>query len=168
MLHETAPMPERKSIQASIPRVLTWIMAGLIGLSSFTYTYAEPPLRLTDATFTDEVVNRQPRNRLSSFSLGERGSQARLWFWFRVRCGDGCQDGATLRPRVRIFVKWAHHEDGKFIVKRTVPLTVEGLAWRTWAYKQNLQPGTWRVAIFTEQGPICLGDQCDFTVEVRR
>lgn len=152
-------------------RTILWVVWGtalVIGLSPLSYGSAEPLLRLTDAAFTDGVVNRQPRNRLTSFSMGEQGRQARLWFWFRIRCGDICGEDSMPQPKIPIFVKWAHRQDGKFIVKRTVPLTVKGSAWRTWAYKQNLEPGTWRVAVFAEHGPLCLGDQCVFTVEVKQ
>ena len=158
------------TVIANIMRPPRWMLpaiaATLLSLSFIPYTSGESPFMLTDATFTDDVVNRQPHNRLKTFNIGTRGAHARLWFWFRVNCGEACLEETGTRPSTRIWVKWAYDEDGVFMVKRTVPLTVHGPNWRTWAYKRNLRPGTWRVAIFSEQGPLCLGAQCDFSVEV--
>lgn len=141
-------------------------LAVLLTLGSVPIADAVSPLELTDATFTDDVVNREPNQRLSSFSLRDRGDDARLWFWFRVHCGNACHDTVVRNPQIPIYVKWAYHQDGKYIVKRTVPLKVQGSNWRTWAYKQNLSPGTWLVAVFGEEGVVCLGSQCEFTVQV--
>ena len=67
---------------------------------------------------------------------------------------------------IPIYVKWAHREGDTFVVRDTIPLTVRGVQWRAWTYKEHLTPGTWRVAVFTEEGPVCLNDQCEFTVQV--
>lgn len=146
--------------------IVSWLIAGLVIVQAPSDSRAVSPLRLSDATFTEDVVNRQPSKRVTTFSLGEQGGDARLWFWFRVNCAGACLAGSTHNPRIPIFVKWAYHQDGKFIVKSTVPLRVQGDNWRTWAYKQNLTPGTWLVAVFSEEGVVCLDHQCDFTVEV--
>ena len=134
----------------------------------FHTALAESSLTLLDATFTDGVSNRQPQNRVTSFPLGEGNGQSRLWFWFKIQCTDLCQKDGELTPKVPIMVKWAYKEREMFVVKRTVRLTVESTSWRTWAYKQHLKPGTWQVVIFSEQGPVCLQDRCQFLVEVTK
>lgn len=126
---------------------------------------AEPPLSLTDATFTDRVEARQPGARLTSYNLPAE-TAPRLYFWFRLECGSACLEEPGATPEIPIYVKWAHEERDAFVVKDTIPLTVRGRQWRAWTYKENLEPGTWRVAIFTEEGPVCLEDQCQFTVQV--
>lgn len=132
----------------------------------FDATWAESSLTLLDATFTEGVSSRQPHNRVTSFPLAGRNGQSRLWFWFKIHCPDLCRDDGALSLKIPIMVKWAYKEQDMFVVKRTVRLTVENTNWRTWAYKQHLKPGTWRVVIFSDQGPICLKEQCHFEVEV--
>ena len=121
---------------------------------------------LLDAAFTDQVVDRQPARRLTTFTLGENPKQARLWFWVRIHCGDLCLDGGAASHKVRIMVKWAFQEGDRYLVHRTVPLTVESMTWRTWAYKENLKPGRWQVVVFNDHGPVCLDEQCEFHVDV--
>ncbi len=146
--------------------ILTCIIAGLGWGWGVPFTGAESPMKLLDATFTDEIVNREPRTRLTSFTLGEQPDRARLWFWFQVHCGELCLDGQNSGLKIPIMVKWAYEQDKMFVVKRTVPLTVESMTWRTWAYKENLKPGTWQVVIFSQEGPVCLEEQCEFMVQV--
>lgn len=124
-------------------------------------------LTMTDATFTDSVTGREPGDRLTSFTLGEEES-SRLWFWFRVECAEACIRESEVIPDIPIYVKWAHREGDTFVVRDTIPLRVQGLQWRAWTYKEHLAPGAWRVAVFTEEGPVCFQDQdqCEFTVHV--
>ncbi len=147
-------------------RTLSSLVAVVLTLGPAVSSEAGSRLKLTDATFTDDVVNLQPRKRLTSFSLGDRGRDARLWFWFRVQCGDVCRDEERHNPQIPIVVKWALQEEGKYIVKVTVPLKVQGANWRSWAYKRNLKPGKWLVAVFGDEGVLCLDNQCGFSVEV--
>ena len=124
-------------------------------------TQAGLPMTITDATFTDGVANRTPQMRVTAFSLGDQGNQARLWFWFLVSCGDPCQGGAA-----SITVRWSQKVGDQFAEQRAIPLTIQGPTWRTWAYKENLQPGTWKAEVISEQGPVCMSDKCEFTIEV--
>ena len=132
----------------------------------FHLAFAESSLTLLDATFADGVSNRQPQNRVTSFPLVGRNGQSRLWFWFKTHCTPPCRKDGALSSKIPLMVKWAYKEQDMFVVKQTVRLTVEHTNWRTWAYKQHLKPGTWQVVIFSDQGPVCLQDQCHFQVEV--
>lgn len=144
---------------------LLWVLCWAIGAAALAETGAQALLVLSDATFTDSVTDREPGERLTTFSLaGEE--PARLWFWFRVECQAACLPEPGVVPEVPIYVKWAVREGDTFVVKDTIPLTVRGLRWRAWTYKEHLQSGSWRVAVFTDEGPVCLEDQCQFTIEV--
>ena len=144
---------------------LTIMLLLLLGTDSRALASTEVPLTITDATFTDSVTAREPGDRLTSFTLGEEES-SRLWFWFRLECGDACLREPDAAPAIPIYVKWAHQEGDTFVVRDTIPLTVRGVQWRAWTYKEHLMPGAWRVAVFTEEGPVCFQDQCEFTVHV--
>lgn len=146
-------------------QILGIALSCLFGTAAGVAASTEAPLSITDATFTDSVTAREPGDRLTSFRLGEEES-SRLWFWFRVECGEGCIREPEVTTDIPIYVKWAHREGDTFVVRDTIPLTVQGVQWRAWTYKEHLVPGTWRVAVFTEEGPVCFHDQCEFTVHV--
>lgn len=148
-----------------VAQILGIVVLSLFGTAASVVASTDAPLSLTDATFTDSVTARQPGERLTSFALGEEES-SRLWFWFRVECGEACIREPEVTPDIPIYVKWAHREGGTFVVRDTIPLRVRGVQWRAWTYKEHLVPGTWRVAVFTEEGPVCFQDQCEFTVHV--
>lgn len=148
-----------------LTQILSIALLCLVGTAVNALASTDAPLTITDATFTDSVAAREPGDRLTSFTLGEEES-SRLWFWFRVECGDACIREPEVTPDIPIYVKWAHREGDTFVVRDTIPLTVRGVQWRAWTYKEHLTPGTWRVAVFTEEGPVCLHDKCEFTVQV--
>lgn len=148
-----------------LKQTLRILLPCLFGIATSAVASTDAPLSITDATFTDSVTAREPGDRLTSFTLG-KGESPRLWFWFRMECGEGCLREPGVAPDIPIYVKWAHREGDTFVVRDTIPLTVRGLQWRAWTYKEHLAPGTWRVAVFTEEGPVCFHEQCEFTVHV--
>lgn len=163
-------MMERKRRQRAKHTSPIFLLVGLCVLGALLNapaSDAESPMVLLDAAFTDQVLDREPGQRLTTFTLGANPTQARLWFWVRIHCGDLCLAGGAASPKVPIMVKWAFQEGDRYLVHRTVRLTVESMTWRTWAYKESLKPGRWRVVVFNDQGPVCLDEQCEFHVDVR-
>ena len=112
-----------------LTQILAIALLCLPGTAGSALASTDAPLTITDATFTDSVSAREPGDRLTSFTLGEEES-SRLWFWFRVECGDACIREPKVTPDIPIFVKWAHHEGDRFVVLDTIPLTVRGVQWR--------------------------------------
>lgn len=125
-------------------------------------------LHLEDVAFTQRVVNRQPADRLTSFAMGNTGSTARLYFWLMAGCADQCLDHLQSDEKIPVTLYWYLDTGPIPILKDRIPLTVEGTEWRTWGFKENLKPGTWRVEVRSEDVKLCRLDKaCLFTIEVK-
>jgi len=128
---------------------------------------AEHGLTLADATFTTGVSNRQPDDRIMSFSITARSRGTLLWFWFQARCSGLCLDQLAREQRLPLDVYWYFDTGGDLIGEPPVQLAIEGPEWRTWTNKEHLRPGTWRIVVWFENERLCLSDEtCEFTVEV--
>jgi hypothetical protein len=125
-------------------------------------------LHLEDVAFTQSVVNRQPVERLTTFVMDGMGSKARLHFWFMAGCADQCVDHLKSDEKIPVTLYWYLDTGPVQILKDRIPLTVESTEWRTWGYKENLKPGTWRVEVRSENMKLCrLDNTCLFTIEVK-
>jgi hypothetical protein len=116
------------------------------------------PLSLRFIGVYHDVLPEGPRNRLFHLSAGFR-------FWshgdvlFRARPGDRVTMFARIFAprnfRDRLDVRWAYHDRraGTWRATDAIPLTITGgldEGWRAVAYKDNYQPGEWRVQVETQ------------------
>ena len=129
------------------------------------------PLSLRFMGVYHDVRAEGPRHRLFHLSPGWR-------FWshgdveFKARPGDRVTMFARIfAPRSfhdGLEVRWAYHDDraGKWTSTDAIPLTITGgleEGWRAVAYKENYQPGDWRVQVETSDQRV-VGD-LRFTIE---
>src|SRR5262245_14027161 len=98
-------------------------------------------LRLLDASFASQIVERQPTRISESCRLGSlEGS--RLWFWVRLSCTGECEKKMTAKGQIKVFLDWYLREEGILMKQTSLPLTVKGTTWRTWEARR-VKPGVW-------------------------
>jgi len=143
------------------------ILTTLIGLSqSLGVAHAVNGLALLDASFASQIIDRQP-NRLSHSCRLDSLMGSRLWFWMRLSCTGECEQKMAAKGHVKVLLDWYLREDGILTKQASLPLSVEGITWRTWTAK-GVRPGVWVVVIRAEDSEwVCLKGQCDFVIEVR-
>ncbi len=152
---------------------MIWRLFGLIILTCFVclshglgMAHAVKDLRLLDASFASQIIDRQPARVSQSCRLGSlEGS--RLWFWVRLSCTGECEKKMAAKGQVKVFLDWYLREEGILTKQTSLPLTVKGTTWRAWEAK-GVKPGVWVAVVRTEESQwVCWKEQCAFTIEVK-
>jgi hypothetical protein len=141
----------------------------LLFLSAAPTNAQSSGLTIRDAAFTDDVIERAPRARLTELALGPGGTPARIWFWFAIDCTGRCLESLPENRRIGLEVHWFYDTGGSLTQRLVSPIEVEANDWRAWVLNDGLRSGRWKVTVRSSSlGRLCRSDdECDFIVEVR-
>jgi hypothetical protein len=108
-----------------------WVAAALLGL--WSAVASAQALEVSEAKLGKGVQDRQIVDETTTFAVNEKA-----YLWLRVTGGPG-----------DINVTWSlgEHSD-------TIPLSIGGSPWRTWANKTLWQAGEWKATVTDSNGHV--------------
>lgn len=149
-------------------------------------------VKIAEAAWVGDVdrESRQPTVRL------EQGrARQRLGLWMEVQGSSAAMDKLAAEGKLPIRHKWFRETiarvEAEGVTQMTdqidIPVAERSLLpklrhelqsrghfdWRTWSYKDNTRPGTWRVrVVYADNSPVLCGDggsrrACEYSIEVR-
>jgi hypothetical protein len=143
--------------------ILTCCASLFYGLGA---AHAVTDLTLVDASFASRIIGHEPSRVPQSVRVGSLAN-SRLWFWLHVSCTGECAQTIAAKGHVKIFLDWYLEEEGILKKQASLPLTVKGTTWRTWAVKR-VKAGAWVIVVRAEDSQwVCLKDRCDFAIAVK-